>query len=153
MHAVCWGLLLFQVGYWEKFLLQRAVGHWHRLPREVGGSLSLEGFQNCGDVALRVSGHSGDGLRLDLVVFSYPNGCMALLGHAAHPGLALLGVKAALLHSPLLSPSCRPGLILLHLSHKMKRQTGSRCSASLFRARSSSATYLLTSGAERASLE
>jgi len=96
-------MLLFQVGYWEKFLLQRAVGHWHRLPREVGGSLSLEGFQNCGDVALRVSGHSGDGLRLDLVVFSYPNGCMALLGHAAHPGLALLGVKAALLHSPLLS--------------------------------------------------
>ena len=32
-----------------------------------------------------------------------PKVCPALLGHAAHPGLALLGVKAALLHSPLLS--------------------------------------------------
>ena len=33
-------------------------------------SLSLEVFKSCGDVALRdvVSGHGGDGLRLDMVV-------------------------------------------------------------------------------------
>jgi len=40
---------------------------WHSLPREVGESLSLEMFQNRGDVALRhvVSGHGGDGLGLN----------------------------------------------------------------------------------------
>jgi len=47
------------------------VVHWHR---EVVGSLSLEVFKECGDVALKdmVSEHGGDGLVLDwmiLVVF------------------------------------------------------------------------------------
>ena len=54
---------------------KRAVLQWHRLPREVVQSPSLEVFKNHGDVALRdvVSGHGGDGLGLDwiiLVVFS-----------------------------------------------------------------------------------
>ena len=37
--------------------------HWHRLPREVVGSPSLEVFQNRGDVALRdvVGEHDGVG--------------------------------------------------------------------------------------------
>ena len=44
--------------------------HWHRLPREVEESPSMELFQNHGDVALRdvVSGHGGGGLGLDLVI-------------------------------------------------------------------------------------
>ena len=42
---------------------------WHRMPREVVESLSLQVFRNHGDVALRdvVSGHGGAGLVLDLV--------------------------------------------------------------------------------------
>jgi len=54
-----------------------------QMPREVGGSPSLEVFQSHGNVALRavVSGHSGGGLRSDLrilVVFSSLNDSVIL---------------------------------------------------------------------------
>ena len=54
---------------------------WHRVPREVRESPSLEVFQRC-EVAVRdvVSGHGEDGLVLDLgisVVFSNLNDSMS----------------------------------------------------------------------------
>ena len=43
---------------------------WHRLPREVVQSLSLEVFRKRRDVALRevVTEHGGDGLALDWMI-------------------------------------------------------------------------------------
>ena len=53
-----------QVGYQGRSLLRKSGAAVAQLPREVVGSPSMEGFQNCGDVALRdvVSGHGGGGL-------------------------------------------------------------------------------------------
>ena len=51
-----------------KIYSQKVLRHWHRLPREVGNSLSLKVFKKHGDVALRdmFSGHGGDGLMVGL---------------------------------------------------------------------------------------
>jgi len=44
------------------------VGHWHRLPREVVESPSLEKFKNQVDMALRdtISGYIGGGMMVGL---------------------------------------------------------------------------------------
>ena len=59
-----------QIGYQEKILLRKSSDAVAQLPREVVESPSQEVLQNCGDVALRdvVSGHSGGGLGLDVVI-------------------------------------------------------------------------------------
>ena len=52
----------------KNFFLEGVVLQWHRLPREVVVSLSLEVFKNHVDVALRdmVSGHGGGRLTVGL---------------------------------------------------------------------------------------
>lgn len=43
----------FRLDIRRYFFSERMVLQWHRLPREVVQSLSLEVFQNCGNVALK----------------------------------------------------------------------------------------------------
>lgn len=59
-------VLRVRVGVRRNSFFRRAVLQWHGLPGEVVRSPSLDACRKCGDVALRVSEHGGDGLRVGL---------------------------------------------------------------------------------------
>ena len=56
------------MGVKNNFLSARAVRQWHRLPREVVESPSLEVFQSRVDVALRAMGTGHGGMGCWLVI-------------------------------------------------------------------------------------
>jgi len=79
----------------KKSFSERVLGHWHRLPRRVVESLSLEVLKHCRDMALKVIDHRGHRHALmvgldDLLGLLNTNDSMAPVLDPAGPGPSYL---------------------------------------------------------------
>ena len=117
-----------------KLLLTYSSDAVAQLPMEVGGSLSLEGFKNHGDVALRNvgSGHGGGRLGLGLIILEISSNLNDTMIKKTHFSLANVlpnqpGINSTTDFPPkkqVFSPKLQNTTILhAHCSHQVKLTT------------------------------